>query len=536
MGIRDAKRTTLLFYLIILVAMAITFGLTKLQNNDVWWHFAAGDYILQKGEIPKTDIFSYTAFGKPWVNHEWLFQVFTVEYFKLFGPEGIIIFKALATLGIAALVFFTFTTLIGSRNAAIWGTLIVVASMADRLMYRPFIISVLMTALFCFLLHRYRLGRVGNLWILPILTPIWFNLHGGGLMAPQLVGAVALGDTIQYLLAKKGFDGTPPAIEKKRIFHLWIISILCGIACIINPYGIHAFLFAVEHLNMNAIVTFTYEWMPILATDFDYTTTLWIAKLVIAITLISYILGRKKVQLAHLFLTILTALLLTKGRRFSAEFVMINLPIAMYNFSTITKRAFKEDRRSIMHLSSIAILLCIIFAYGMPTYLKHSKYIPRISIPGFGARERFSIRNLTKFLDNNNIDGRVFNSMELGGNLISTRWPKNRVFIDGRTPVFGDDFFMRYVMSLSDPQYFEIFDKQYRFDYIILSPSKFHSDIKLHLHLAKSPEWKLIYNNNDGIVFVRNIPRFEDIIEKHSLDDEIVIKQIIQSMKKLRKK
>src|SRR5438270_13362064 len=45
------------------------------NDGDVSWHIATGQWIIDHHAIPRTDPFSFTWFGKPWVPIEWLAEV-----------------------------------------------------------------------------------------------------------------------------------------------------------------------------------------------------------------------------------------------------------------------------------------------------------------------------------------------------------------------------------------------------------------------------------------------------------------------------
>src|SRR2546427_7267654 len=49
----------------------ISFG-HPLQLLDFWWHLKAGEIIVTSGSIPRTDLFSFTAAGEPFVLQSWL--------------------------------------------------------------------------------------------------------------------------------------------------------------------------------------------------------------------------------------------------------------------------------------------------------------------------------------------------------------------------------------------------------------------------------------------------------------------------------
>ena len=53
-------------------AITVTKGV---QDPDFFWHITAGKLIAQTGQVPSTDPFSFTWFGKPWTPHEWLSEL-----------------------------------------------------------------------------------------------------------------------------------------------------------------------------------------------------------------------------------------------------------------------------------------------------------------------------------------------------------------------------------------------------------------------------------------------------------------------------
>jgi len=53
----------------------LVFSLNKIRNWDICWHLQAGEYIVNNGTIPRSDPFSCTPTGAPWVDLHWGFQV-----------------------------------------------------------------------------------------------------------------------------------------------------------------------------------------------------------------------------------------------------------------------------------------------------------------------------------------------------------------------------------------------------------------------------------------------------------------------------
>src|SRR5687768_4010753 len=62
-------------------------------DQDLGRHIILGEIILQTGDVPKTNLFSYTHPDFPFVNHHWLFEVGVYLGEKSIGVDGLLIIK-----------------------------------------------------------------------------------------------------------------------------------------------------------------------------------------------------------------------------------------------------------------------------------------------------------------------------------------------------------------------------------------------------------------------------------------------------------
>ena len=91
---------------LVIIAAVLAAGITKIADLDFWWQLKAGQLVVTTHSVPRTDVFSYTAFGHEYIDHEWLFQVTQYAAWSLAGPLGIALLKCLivaATLVLVAL-------------------------------------------------------------------------------------------------------------------------------------------------------------------------------------------------------------------------------------------------------------------------------------------------------------------------------------------------------------------------------------------------------------------------------------------------
>ena len=84
--------------LVILLFLGVfSYNLAAPTDIDLWWHLKTGELIARTGVVPTSDPFSYTVPGRPWVAHEWLWELAVYWVYRLGG-------YALATLLSAAVV------------------------------------------------------------------------------------------------------------------------------------------------------------------------------------------------------------------------------------------------------------------------------------------------------------------------------------------------------------------------------------------------------------------------------------------------
>ncbi len=118
-----------------------------------------------------------------------------------------------------------------------------------------------------------------------------------------------------------------------------------------------------------------------------------------------------------------------------------------------------------------------------------------------------------EFLRSHGIRQRMFNSYEYGGYLIWKLWPQQRVFIDGRA--FSESLFMDYARILYNHDATggksgdELLDR-YGVDVIVMNGFEYASGnvYTLAPALADPPQtkWKLVYNDPEAIVLMRQPP------------------------------
>src|SRR5438034_1047588 len=86
---------TLLLGGVMTVILALFIGVE--QDPDFWWHLKIGQWMVQHGQLPSTDIFTFTATGHSWTDHEYLTEILMWLTYSTLGLAALCIAFGLLT-------------------------------------------------------------------------------------------------------------------------------------------------------------------------------------------------------------------------------------------------------------------------------------------------------------------------------------------------------------------------------------------------------------------------------------------------------
>jgi hypothetical protein len=115
-----------------------------------------------------------------------------------------------------------------------------------------------------------------------------------------------------------------------------------------------------------------------------------------------------------------------------------------------------------------------------------------------------------EFLKKGNIVGNTFSHDGFGDYLIYAAWPQHKVFIDGRTDMYGAERLKEYLsLAHARPGWKEIVDK-YAFSSIL-----FDTNSPLASALAGDGNWHLVHSDPLASIFLRKDGRNQHLIDKY---------------------
>ena len=226
-----------LWALVSLAGIFTILGLWLIRPHDFWWHVRVGQWIIEHGRLPSTDLFSFTRAGEPWAYQSWLMEVVFYLLLRLGDLPLVVFFHAVViTAAYGLLLRLNRQASGGDLRWAAVATLAAAMTGVANWNVRPQTVSFLLFALTLYLIERHAarlsaehstLGNDRKLWWLPPLFAIWANAHGGFIFGLALLGTYLLARLLAWLRRQEGF---PTQV-------LWV-TVLSAAATLLTPLGL----------------------------------------------------------------------------------------------------------------------------------------------------------------------------------------------------------------------------------------------------------------------------------------------------------
>jgi hypothetical protein len=241
--------------------------------------------ILKNGRVPAVDIFSFTRSGEPWIAWEWLSDVLMAVVHERSSLAGIVLVSLVLLGATSAFVYRSTLGESGHRVIAIVLTGLAMAASTVHWLARPHLVTPLFASVFCCVLNQTERNRRSVLlWILPLLTIPWVNLHGGFFVGIILLVTYAIGMAAEELL-----DGRRRKAWVRARPYLWTAA-SCALATLVNPYGYHLHVHVTRYLGASFYLQRISEFQSI---DFhSFTAAYFETLLVLAIAAAAWHIGK----------------------------------------------------------------------------------------------------------------------------------------------------------------------------------------------------------------------------------------------------
>ncbi|MBK8465641.1 MAG: tetratricopeptide repeat protein [Chloracidobacterium sp.] len=487
----------------LIVLCFLAFAIHHIVAYDVWWQLKAGQLVRQTG-FPTTDPFSYAFPGQIWTEVRWFYCVVISLIYEWLGPDSLIAAKVVL-LSIGGFCLWLF-----GRQEARWavniGLLSALILMHQRLMIRPELVSYVLLAVYLLLIRRFQTtGKSHWLFALPLLQIIWVNSHSIYILGPVVLWLFAGAEVVDKMMGRQQADGE--AASSGNVKWLILISVATSLACLVNPYGINGALFAFELFREmqsdNALSGLITELRGPFANP--ALTLAFVSYLVvIAISAYGFVLRRRTLPLGWFLLWAAFFYLSIMAERNNALFGIVAGASIMVNFGGLSVRS-----RLVWMVRGVCALFLVVM---VPLIV--SNYYYRTIDPdrrfGFGVAERRVPIKAMEFVESQGLPKPVITGMGASSYVLFKDGPKS-VYIDGRLEVYGPSAIAEGVKIFSTGE--GLLDTVSRLNIFTLI-GHIENDNVLVQRLINDPAWSTVYYDDSHIIFVRNDPSMQEIVQR----------------------
>ncbi|MFL6446377.1 MAG: hypothetical protein ACJ746_01580 [Bryobacteraceae bacterium] len=478
---------------------------TLLGDGDTGWHIRTGQWILAHGTIPHKDLFSFTKPDAPWFAWEWLWDVMFGWLHLHFGMAAVVIASLLLISFISALLFRVVIRNCQNRLIAIGITFLAMAGSSIHWLARPHLFTMFFVVIWLAVFDCVERGRTRLLWLLPLLTIAWTNLHGGFVVGILFTGVYS---------AAKFLEGIFAILPRQRSHafrsgrYYLLAASACALASLINPYTYHLHQHIVEYLNDTTQLSSISEFQTL---SFHAPAAIYFEIVLVLSVIAALDQVRQRRFAPALLLVVMAHLALLAGRNIPL-FLLIAAPSVASMLDELSERAGEEraslptfikkalndlrevgeeltsvDRPWRIHLPSVllAVLVCSIVSEHAHVFKLRAEYDPG----------RYPASALSMLAPGAG-DHRIFCDDEWGDYLAYRLYPEGRVFVDGRSDFYGGQFVRDYLDILGVKYDWETQLAHYGVDRVLLSTTSAMAGA-----VKQSPRWKVMYDDGIAVLF-----------------------------------
>ncbi|MBL8177680.1 MAG: hypothetical protein JNK48_23585 [Bryobacterales bacterium] len=471
--------------------------LALLADGDTGWHIRTGEWILEHGTVPKTDIFSFSRPGEPWFAWEWLSDVLFALLHASAGLKGIVLLTAVVITGAGTILFRHMMWRGATPFAALLTVLLAFGASTVHHLARPHMFTLLGMTVSLWLIDADRRRHSVWVWTLVAITAVWVNLHGGFLGLIACLGLLVAGEALEAAW-KVWQDGA--LWDMARVKRYGLLTSLCAAASLLNPYGWNLHLHVVAYMRSDFIKDSVQEFQsPSFRTESMMQFELL---LVVALVSVGWLLGKRQVT-AVLWIAFWAHNSLVSVRHVPI-FMIVAAPWVASALTELWSRFFDSAHRATTRgiLASLARDMqpaCVRSSMWIAAVLAAFLLLPDkiMRWPADFPDVKFPVKMVAKHPEKL-LQGRVLTMDQWADYLIYRHYPRQRVFIDGRSDFYGKELGRDYVRLMQGHAEWQKLLDRYRFD-SVLSPAGW----SLASLLKQSPDWLLVDQDGMAILFER---------------------------------
>jgi len=320
-------------------------------------------------------------------------------------------------------------------------------------------------------------------------------------------------------------------LNEEQFRRLKVLFGFLVLACLINPYFLKGAFYPIKVLfHLGDSATF-FSKIQELQKPLDWSSLFSLNqkeyKLLIILSLSSFLLQFKRMDLGLFALWLFFLLFSLTALRNVAYFALASYFVILANTvdweleNLWDRLAVKSRTRLFLSLLIKAAVIIGLIQYlerfSLNGYYDFQNYVRKSEFGGVSLRN--FPRSAADFLAQHRVEGNFFNDFNSGAYLAGRASPAVKIFIDGRTEVYGPKFFEMYSkIWKGDKKLFERAVKQYNLTGVFIGYLFVPAPAQLMKYLYEHPDWVLVYFDYDASIFLKNIPQNRRWIEQSRID------------------
>ena len=462
----------------------------KLLNfdGDLPRHLLVGQVIRESRSVPTTDIYSFRTEGVAAIPHEWLSQViFSISY-DLLGLGGVVVLTALLVTIVWGMVFYESNRRAGSLFISLFITALGIAVSMIHVLPRPHLFTYLFTALWIVSLERISGDRPQSWWILPLLMLLWVNLHGMFVLGVILWGIYLVGSFLEHPSRSWFRDPTSRSLILGGLFSIP--------TTFLSPSGIHIWE-AITSLGSNAYIT---SRIPEYQSANFHIPETWPFILLLMLTIVGFARNSHKARWTDILLTAAFAAIALYTSRMLPLFAIVAAPIAAKSLAEVVRQEFSNSRfmtteqnfTTLNSTSSGAIWLPVLFIVVTIVFRSGSPIDP--GNKGNHFDPAFFPVQAVSWLNANPQEGHMFNEFDWGGYLLLTLSPRQQIFMDGHTHIYGEALTREYETIVTQREGWQELLEKYDIQWVIVRESSAIAESLVEM------SWEILYQDDTSVI------------------------------------
>lgn len=452
-------------------------------DPDMWWHLKVGDAILRTHQWPTTDPYSFTVFGQKWLAYEWLGDIVFAFAQRIGGLRGLETVLWLSCFAVVIALYSLGTLRCGKSKAGFVATVVLFLLAMPSFSVRPQMLGYVFLTLATVILVRFRQGKPGAIWLMPVLMVIWENCHGSWIIGMGAIFVYLASGLVEFEWGNLQARKWAPKERNTLAFAF----LLCFGVLPITPYGWKVAISPFEYafklpLNVKHIL----EWQPM---PFNLPGgKIFLGVMLVFILL--QVLYRFTWRLEELALFLFGVMMACLHLRFLLVFVPFAAPL----LATMVAKWMDPYKPKIDQFVLNGVMMAAVAAAIFFTYPANAK-LETI------ASKDFPIAAV-RYLNQQPAPEPMYNTYGFGGYLIWSRGPEHKVFMDGRGDVYERAGVFADYINIADirPGALDVLDR-YKIQSCLID-----HDEALTTLLTASHDWEKRYSDDTAALFVRIKP------------------------------